>query len=139
MDDTKLWITENTNTGARGDCFYVPLISPISNTPVNDSNCDTDKCFRSGLASGEPEQHQVCFSTSSATFIVSSSLPSEITIEQNDQSLQNSIKSNINRNLFTWNNQQEQFWFKEHWISLTILTGILMFFIIIITITIISH
>jgi hypothetical protein len=135
-------ISENANQGARGDCLYLPVISnrTIFNS-TDDKNeyadsslnfeCKTDHCFRSNLASGEPEQKHVCFSTSSATFIVSSSPPSEITIEQNNDNI---IHSNTNMELFISRKECNQhLWVKKHWISVTIIAGIVVIFIIIIT------
>ena len=150
IDNDNLWGSENTNTGARGDCIYLPLISMISERAILDFNDNktkhsestvdfeypTDKCFRSDLASGDPE---VCFSTSSATFIVSSSSPSEIIIQQDNQNIHNA--SNTNMELFpstrSSNNHQEQLWYKKHWIPMTIIIGIIIIFITIIATTII--
>jgi len=94
--------------------------------------------FQSNLASGESEYNQIYFSKSSSTFII----PSEITIEQNIDN--NIIHSNIDMKCFTStkeNNNYHQFhqWFKENWISLTISTGIIMIFIIIIITTLIIY
>jgi hypothetical protein len=133
---------DTTNTGDRGDCMYLPVIS--NRTLVNsidDKNeytnssfnfeCTKENCFRSNLASGEPEQNQVYFSTSSATFIVSSSPPSEITIEQNEHNINH---SKTNMELFTSMKEcNNPLWFKEHWISITISAGMIVIFIIIIT------
>lgn len=129
IDNDNLWRIENTNTGARGDCIYLPSISMISDRIILDSTDNkikysestvdfeypTDKCFRSDLDSGEREQHQVCFSTSSSS--------SEIIIKQDNQKIHNA--SNTHIKLFTStrssNNHQEQFWYKKHWIPMTII------------------
>jgi hypothetical protein len=155
IDNNEFWRMENTNTGARGDCFYPPLISMTSNRTVLDSTddktkhpestvnfeCSKDHYFRSNLASGEPEQHNVCFSTSSATFIVSSSPPSEITIEQNDHNIHHIIepKTTMESSPSTQSshNYQQQLWFKENWIPVTVIAGMIVIFITVITTTII--
>ncbi len=127
---------DKANTGARGDCVYVPVHSNrIICNSIDDKNASlhfdykTDRCFRSNLASGEPEQNQVCFSTSSATFIVSPS--SEITKEH---TIDDIIHSNTNpASMKECNNDHEKHvWFKEHWISVTIIIGIIIISIIII-------
>ncbi|CAF0819930.1 unnamed protein product [Rotaria sp. Silwood1] len=165
IDNNKLWKTEiitpissiqNINhTGARGDCVDLPIMSMISNrticntidnkdehliSSVNFEN-KTDDYFRSKLASGEPEQHQLCVSTSSATFIVSSSPPLDMTVQDDDHNIQNMIHSTANMELFTHervsNNHQQLLGIKQYWILVTIITGIFMIFITIVTISII--
>ncbi len=124
---------DKANTGARGDCIYVPVHSNrIICNSIDDKNASlhfdykTDRCFRSNLASGEPEQNQVCFSTSSATFIVSP--PSEITIEQKEHTIDDIIHSNTNP--VSMKDHEKHVWY---WISVTILIGIIIISIIIIT------
>ncbi|CAF2570599.1 unnamed protein product [Rotaria sp. Silwood2] len=162
IDNNKLWKTDiitpissvqNTNnTGARGDCIDLPIISMSSNRTIRDSIDDknehlissvnvenkTDDYYRSKLASGEPEQHQVCFSTSSATFIVSSSPPLDMTVQDDDHNI---IHSTANMELFTHerisNNHQQLLGMKQYWILVTVITGIFIIFITIITISII--
>ena len=138
---------QNVNKGAQGDCLYLPVISMISNSTSYDSSDDkeyiTDNCFRSNVVRNESKENQVCFSTSSATFIVSSSPPSNKTIEQDAYNIHNMIDSNTNTELLTptrtFYNPQHRLSFRQHWISVTVITGIIVIFIIIITSTIIIH
>jgi hypothetical protein len=150
---TPITSKQNVNTGAQGDCLYLPVISMISNSTSYDSSGDkesslnleyiTDNCFRSNLISSESKENQVCFLTSSATFIVPSP-PSNKPIQQDAYNTHNMIDSNTSMKLLTstrtCHDHQQQLWFiRQHWISVTIITGIIVIFIIIITITIIIH
>ena len=149
IDKDKLWKTDmvtpitskqNVNTGAQGDCFYLPVISMISNRSSYDSTSDknehlryvTDNCCRSNLTSNE--QNDICFSTSSATFIVSSSSPPvEITLPQDDHIIYSSTDKELSKLTRTFHHQ---LWFKQHWMSVVAITGIIVIFITIITIII---
>ncbi|CAF1248228.1 unnamed protein product [Rotaria sordida] len=165
IDNNKLWKTEiitpisniqNTNnTGARGDCVDLPIISMISNRIIHDSIDDKNEhlissvnfenqiedYFQSNLACGEPEKHKVCVSTSSATFIVSSSSPLDMTVQPDDHNIQDMIHLHTNRELFMQeriaDNHQQSLGIRQYWILATIITGIFMILITIITISII--
>jgi hypothetical protein len=163
--NNRIWSTEiakslssiqNANTGAQGDCLYLSSVSKISTRTIFDSTDDknkhsesllsleyiSDSCHRSNLASGEPEHHEIGFPTSSATFIVSSS---QMKIQQEDNKCQNMTHSDTSRmlsepvdiNSIVCIDKQAQIWFKQHWISITVITGMIVIFITIITIAII--
>jgi hypothetical protein len=147
---TPITSKQNVNTGAQGDCLYLPVISMISHGTSYDFNDDkesseyiTDNCFRSNLVINESKESQVCFSTSSATFIVSSTTPSNKTRQQDAYNIHNVIYSDTDMELLTptriCHDHQHQLWFRQHWISITVITGIIVTFIIIIIITIIIH
>ena len=112
------------NTGDRGDCIYLPRRSN-RNKLKNSINQKNKYIERSNFACGEPEQNPKCLSTTSDTFIVSLTSPSETTID-----------SNINIPSLPLDNKYH-LWFKQHWISLTIFSGLILISIIIITIMII--
>ena len=124
---------EKVNPGARGDGLHLSDQAKITSLDTKNLSLDFPSSD-DNLASGEPNETPICYSTSSSTFIVSSSFSSDVPIESKGLSTDP-------RNLLVSNEDSldQHHWLKDHWISLSILTGILFVIIMIITTIIFLH
>lgn len=120
---------QNINTGARGDCYYLPTLSAVPHKFTVDDH------FQSSLASGEPKPYQTCVLTSSDTFIVSSLAPLDIPVPHEDCPIQHMQLYTSE----TMNNGYElPLWIKRYRISVPIIIGILTISITIIIISVVN-
>ncbi|UJR28139.1 hypothetical protein I4U23_009394 [Adineta vaga] len=134
---------QNIHTGAQGDCLYLPVISTLANRTIFDAINDkneyketslnleyiTDNCFQSIIVNDEQKRNPTCYSTSSATFIVSTTSFSNPLdkIVQNDNHMINSNK-NIDDGKLTeiLHDQQYQISSKQYLILMITISGIIL-------------
>ena len=115
---------EKTNPDARGDGLHLSDNAKINSFDTKTISLDFPSSA-GHFASGEPNENPICYSTSSSTFIVSSSLPSDIPTESKELC---TVPRNIPTNILASNEESIG---QHHWISLSIFIGILFVLIMI--------